>query len=46
MAENLREFSQIDVRNEGQSRRFVEGVFWVARSGAEWRSGFFEATEK
>ena len=35
--EYLREFSEIYVRNEEQCRRFVEAVFWMARSGAQWR---------
>lgn len=33
----LQEFSDIYVRNEAQCRRFVEAVFWMARSGAQWR---------
>ncbi|MCB9965148.1 MAG: transposase [Rhodospirillales bacterium] len=33
----LQEFSEIYVRNEEHCRRFVEGVFWMARSGAQWR---------
>jgi transposase len=35
--EYLEGFSEIYVRNEEQCRRFVEGVFWMARSGAQWR---------
>lgn len=35
--EYLREFPEIYVRNEDQCRRFVEAVFWMARSGAQWR---------
>lgn len=33
----LQEFPDIYIRNEGNCRRFVEGVFWMARSGAQWR---------
>ncbi|NCT07107.1 MAG: transposase [Alphaproteobacteria bacterium] len=33
----LCEFSNIYVRNEPSSRRFVEGVLRMARSGAQWR---------
>ena len=35
--EYLREFSEIYVRNEATCRHFVEGVFWMARSGSQWR---------
>ncbi len=30
-------FSEIYVKNEADCRRFVEGVFWMARSGSQWR---------
>ena len=30
-------FSNIYVRDEVHCRRFVEGVLWMARSGAQWR---------
>ena len=33
----LNEFSEIYVNNEEESRRFVEAVFWMARSGCQWR---------
>jgi transposase len=33
----LHEFSNIYIKNEEECRRFVEGVFWMARSGAQWR---------
>ena len=33
----LQEFEDIYIRNEDHCRRFVEGVFWMARSGAQWR---------
>ena len=35
--EYLQEFSEIYVRNESSCRQFVEAVFWMARSGAQWR---------
>lgn len=35
--EYLQGFSEIYVLNEAKSRRFVEAVFWMARSGAQWR---------
>ena len=33
----LSEFTEIYVRNEEDCRRFVEAVFWLARSGSQWR---------
>ena len=33
----LSEYKSIYVRNEEGSRRFVEAVFWIVRSGAQWR---------
>jgi len=33
----LRGYSEIYIRNEQSCRRFVEGVFWIVRSGAQWR---------
>ncbi len=35
--EYLQEFTEIYVCNEEVCRRFVEGVFWLARSGSQWR---------
>ena len=35
--EYLSEFKEIYVQNEEQCRRFVEGVFWMVRSGSQWR---------
>jgi len=33
----LCELPNIYVRNEDSSRKFVEAVFWLARSGSQWR---------
>lgn len=33
----LRACPHVYVGQEGQCRRFVEGVLWIARSGAQWR---------
>ena len=33
----LSKFKTIYVRDESGCRRFVEAVFWMARSGAQWR---------
>lgn len=30
-------FSEIYTKNEEECRRFVEAVFWMARSGSQWR---------
>jgi putative transposase len=35
--EYLNKFRTIYVRNEENCRCFVEAVFWMARSGAQWR---------
>lgn len=35
--EYLTEFQNIYIRNKEHCRRFVEAVFWMARSGAQWR---------
>ena len=35
--EYLQGFSEIYARNEEQCRRFVEAVFWIAHSEAQWR---------
>lgn len=35
--EYLSEYKTIYVRDESSCRRFVEAVFWMARSGAQWR---------
>jgi putative transposase len=33
----LSEFSKIHTSNEAKTRRFVEAVFWIVRSGSQWR---------
>ena len=33
----LKFFPRIHTNNEDKTRRFVEGVFWMLRSGAQWR---------
>jgi transposase len=33
----LKGFGNIYVKNESDCRRFVEGVFWMLKSGAQWR---------
>lgn len=33
----LCEFPEIYTKNEAECRRFVEAVFWMARSGSQWR---------
>lgn len=35
--EYLRLFPKIHTNNEVKTRCFVEGVFWILRSGAQWR---------
>ena len=35
--EYLRQFPKIHTGTEDQTRRFVEGVFVMARSGSQWR---------
>lgn len=35
--EYLRSFPRIHTSNEEKTRCFVEGVFWILRSGAQWR---------
>ena len=33
----LSDYSEIYVRDKDGCRRFVEAVFWMARSGSQWR---------
>ncbi|CAG0944912.1 hypothetical protein ANRL1_02020 [Anaerolineae bacterium] len=33
----LRSYPQVKVGSARECRRFVEGVLWIARSGAQWR---------
>lgn len=33
----LKSFPRIHTNNEEKIRRFVEAVFWMLRSGAQWR---------
>ena len=33
----LSDFPKIHTNNEEKTRRFVEAVFWIVRSGAQWR---------
>jgi len=35
--EYLKQVPRIHTNNEEKTRRFVEGVFWILRSGAQWR---------
>ncbi len=35
--EYLQLFPRIHTNNEEKTRCFVEGVFWILRSGAQWR---------
>ena len=35
--EYLQPFPRIHTHNEAACRRFVEAVFWILRSGAQWR---------
>lgn len=37
IVEFLRACPDVYVGQEGHCRRFVEGVLWIARSGAQWR---------
>ena len=33
----LSNYPKIHTNNEARTRRFVESVFWIVRSGAQWR---------
>ena len=33
----LSEYRMLHTSNEEKTRRFIEGVFWIVRSGAQWR---------
>ncbi len=33
----LADFPKIHTGNEDKTRRFVEAVFWIVRSGSQWR---------
>ena len=35
--EYLENYPRIHTANEPKARRFVEAVFWIVRSGAQWR---------
>jgi len=35
--EYLSQFKGIYVRNEETTRQFVEAIFWMSRSGSQWR---------
>jgi len=35
--EYLKPFPRIHTSNEDKAKRFVEAVFWILRSGAQWR---------
>jgi transposase len=35
--EYLRNVPRIHTKNEERTKQFVEAVFWIARSGAQWR---------
>jgi putative transposase len=35
--EYVRDFKGLHTGNESSTRQFVEGVFWMLRSGSQWR---------